>query len=174
MSNDQTFIASVKKIFHAYKSLADKALVQVPDEVLHLQHNEDSNSLATIMQHMAGNMLSRWTDFYTTDGEKENRNRDGEFVDARLSREDILAYWEKGWNCCFHIIDNLKEEDLERTVYIRKEAHTVIDAINRQVAHYSYHVGQIVYVCKMYSEKEWQTLTIARNKSGDFNKTMGM
>ncbi len=170
---EEIFIQSVRRLFHMYKELADKALEQADDDALHQQADEESNSIAVVMQHMAGNMLSRWTDFYTTDGEKEWRARDGEFVDRKLSREELLAFWEKGWNCCFAIIDYLTAEDLIKTVHIRNEAHSVIDAINRQVAHYSYHVGQIVYLCRMYRKKEWKSLSIPRNKSTEFNQQQG-
>ncbi|MFI5173056.1 MAG: DUF1572 family protein [Chitinophagales bacterium] len=159
---EETFIKSVQKIFHNYKTLAEKAIDQIGDDAFHIQHDEESNSIAIIMQHMAGNMLSRWTDFYISDGEKEWRVRDNEFVDTKLSREKLIEYWEKGWDCCFNIIDNVTPDDLQKTIYIRKESHTVIDAINRQLAHYSYHVGQIVYLCKMYRKADWKTLSIAR------------
>lgn len=170
---ESVYIKSVQRLFHYYKGLADRALEQVGDEALHIQADPESNSIAVNMQHMAGNMLSRWTDFYTADGEKDWRERDAEFVDGKMSREELIAYWEKGWNCCFAIIDHLQPGDLEKTVYIRKEAHSVVDAVNRQVAHYSYHVGQIVYLCRMYRKEEWKGLTIPRNKSAEFNQKPG-
>jgi len=153
--------------------MAEKAIDQAGDEALHQQADEESNSIAIIIQHMAGNMLSRWADFYTTDGEKEWRNRDGEFIDKKSSRQELLDFWEKGWACCLDVIDHLTPEDLSKTIYIRQEAHTVMDAINRQAAHYAYHVGQIVYLCRMYRKADWQTLSIARNKSVEFNKEKG-
>lgn len=169
----EVYIQSVKRLFQYYKSLADKAFEQIDNEAFHKQADDESNSIAIIMQHIAGNMLSRWTDFYTSDGEKDWRNRDNEFEDHQLSKDALFEFWEKGWNCCFEIIDHLKTEDLEKTIYIRSEAHTVIDAINRQLAHYPYHVGQIVYLCKMYRKDEWKSLSIPRNKSSEFNQKPG-
>ncbi len=169
----EVYIQSVKRLFHYYKGLADKACEQIGDSAFHKQADEESNSIAIIMQHIAGNMLSRWTDFYTTDGEKEWRHRDSEFEDSKLSRTELLEFWEKGWACCFSIIDQLRVEDLDKTIYIRGEAHTVIDAVNRQLAHYPYHVGQIVYLCRMYRKDSWKSLSIPRNKSEEFNKQAG-
>lgn len=169
----EPYIKSVQRLFHYYKSLADKAFLQIEEDAIHKQADDDSNSVAVIMQHMAGNMLSRWTDFYTSDGEKEWRKRDTEFEDRQLTKEELLAFWEKGWKSCFDIIDNLKAEDLEKIIFIRSEAHTVIDAINRQLAHYPYHVGQIVYVCRMYRKSDWESLSIPKNKSEEFNQKTG-
>lgn len=169
----EVYIQSVKRLFHYYKSLADKAFEQIDDNAFHKQADDDSNSITIIMQHIAGNMLSRWTDFYKSDGEKEWRHRDNEFEDQKLSKTELMEFWEKGWKCCFEIIDNLKPEDLEKTIYIRNEAHTVIDAVNRQLAHYPYHVGQIVYLCRMYRKDEWKSLSIPKNKSNEFNQQQG-
>jgi hypothetical protein len=167
MGND--FLLSVKRLFGYYKDLADKSMAQVSEENLFVQINEDSNSIALIIQHLAGNMLSRWTDFLTTDGEKEWRNRDSEFEVKFDNKAALIQYWENGWNCLFVTLESLSEDDLKQIVYIRNEGHTVMDAILRQLAHYPYHVGQIVYAAKQMSTHEWKSLSIPRNKSGDFN-----
>jgi len=165
-----SYLTSVKKEFLRYKSLGDKAMAQVPDEALHWQYNEESNSIATTVKHIWGNMLSRWTNFLTEDGEKEWRQRDQEFEEDKATRAEVLARWEEGWACLFTALDSLREEDLSRTVYIRAEGHTVMEAINRQLAHYPYHVGQIVYLARMQAGDKWTSLSIARNKSNEFNR----
>jgi uncharacterized damage-inducible protein DinB len=167
-----SYLSSVRKEFLRYKSLGEKAMAQVPDEALHWQFNEESNSIATTVKHLWGNMKSRWTDFLTSDGEKEWRNRDVEFEEDKASRAEILARWEEGWACLFAALDSLTDADLQQTVYIRAEAHTVMEAINRQLAHYPYHVGQIVYLARMKAGSNWTSLSIARNQSGDFNDKM--
>ena len=166
----QTYLTSIKKLFTYYKNLGDDAIAQVTDEKLFVQPNEDSNSIAIIIQHMAGNMLSRWTDFLTTDGEKEWRNRDAEFELYVTNKEDLLVFWNKGWQCLFDAIENLKDDDLDKIIYIRNEGHTVLEAINRQLAHYSYHVGQIVYLAKLLHNNEWKSLSIPKNKSQNYNQ----
>ena len=165
-----SYLTSVKKEFLRYKSLGDKAMAQVADEALHWQYNEESNSIATTVKHIWGNMLSRWTNFLTEDGEKEWRQRDQEFEEDKATRAEVLARWEEGWACLFTALDALREEDLSRTVYIRAEGHTVMEAINRQLAHYPYHVGQIVYLARMQAGDKWTSLSIARNKSDEFNR----
>ena len=172
MNIGNEFLKSAVKRLSYYKELADKTFVQLSDDDLYFQTNEASNSIAVIIQHMAGNMLSRWTDFLTSDGEKEWRNRDAEFEDQRMSREELLAYWEKGWACCLDAIASLKEEDLLKTIYIRSEGMPAIDAINRQLAHYPYHVGQILYIGRMIKDQRWQNLSIPRGQSDQFNKSM--
>ena len=167
---EKTYLESTKKLFTYYKKLGDDAMAQVADEKLFFQPNEDSNSIAIIVQHMAGNMLSRWTDFLTTDGEKDWRNRDAEFETNITNRQALLEYWNKGWNCLFDAINSLTETDLEKTIYIRNEGHTVVEAINRQLAHYPYHVGQIIFLAKMLSTNEWKSLSIPKNKSQDYNQ----
>jgi len=152
-----------------YKQLAEKALAQIDDQELNWQANEDSNSIVVIIKHMWGNMLSRWTDFMTTDGEKEWRKRDAEFENETLDREALMKKWDEGWQCVFNALDSITDDDLDKIIYIRNEGHTVLEAINRQIAHYCYHVGQIVYVSKLRSSKEWNSLTIPRNKSADYN-----
>ncbi len=163
------YLQSALRQFSYYKSVAERTFTQLPDEALFWQYNEDSNSIATIVKHMSGNMLSRWTDFLTSDGEKEWRKRDAEFENDSTSRGEMLREWDRGWKCLFDTLNNLKEEDFSKTVYIRSEPHTVIDAINRQLAHYPYHVGQIVFIGKMAANGHWQSLTIPKGKSQQFN-----
>lgn len=159
------------KSFHAYKKLTQKALDQVSEEEFFITLDEEANSVAVIMKHMAGNMLSRWTDFLTTDGEKPDRNRDMEFViESKTGKDDVVAYWEKGWQAVFTALEPLGVEDLERKVMIRGEEHTVIQAINRQLMHYAYHIGQIAFLAKHFRSTEWKSLSIPRNKSADFNE----
>ncbi len=168
MSN--RFLASAIQQFRYYKSLGDKTFAQLDDEKLFWQYNEESNSIATIIKHLSGNMLSRWTDFLTEDGEKSWRNRDEEFEQFETSKEELLAIWEKGWTCLFDALSSLHEMDLDREIFIRKEAHTVTEAINRQLAHYPYHVGQIVFIGKMCIQEEWKSLSIPKGKSEDYNQ----
>jgi len=163
------FLISAKKQFEYYKQLAEKTISQISDEKLFWQYNNDSNSIATIVKHLNGNMLSRWTDFMTTDGEKESRQRDAEFENDIRSREKVLEKWNEGWACLFAAIDSLKEEDLETEIFIRNQGCTVMDAINRQLAHYSYHVGQIVFVGKMIVGEKWNSLSIPKGKSDSYN-----
>ena len=154
----------------AYKKLADKALDQVNNDEFFITLDEEANSIAVIMKHMAGNMFSRWTDFLTTDGEKPDRNRDMEFViEPKTSKEDVLAYWELGWRRVFDALEPLRGDDLGKTVMIRGEKHTVIQAINRQLMHYANHIGQIVFLAKHFRSAEWKSLSIPRNKSLAFN-----
>ena len=163
------YLDSAKRLFMLYKQLGEKALAQIDDKELSWQANEDSNSIITIVKHMWGNMLSRWTDFLTTDGEKPWRQRDAEFEQEVLDREALMKKWNEGWQCLFDALNSIKDEDLEKIIYIRNEGQTVLDAINRQVAHYSYHVGQIVYISKLRSKEEWKSLSIPRNKSNEYN-----
>jgi hypothetical protein len=166
----QHYLADALRTFRDYKKLAERALAQVGDDDFFATLDPESNSIAINMKHMAGNMLSRWTDFLTTDGEKPNRERDMEFVIVPDStRDDLLAYGEKGWQCVFDAIEPLGPEDLLRVVLIRGQEHTVMQAINRQIAHYAYHTGQIVYLAKHFKSNEWQSLTVPRNKSAEFN-----
>lgn len=157
--------------FRAYKKLAEKALDQLQEEEYFITLDEESNSVAVIMKHMAGNMLSRWTEFLTTDGEKPERNRDMEFViEPATSKSEVMNYWEKGWQRTFETLEALQPEDLLRTVMIRGETHTVVQAINRQLAHYPYHIGQIVLLAKHFRSANWKSLSIPKNKSAEFNK----
>jgi uncharacterized damage-inducible protein DinB len=157
-------------VFRYYKRLGDRAIEQCPDNGLFTMLDAESNSIAIIVKHMAGNMRSRWTDFLTTDGEKPNRNRDTEFEDAPKSRAALMELWERGWKLLFEALEPLSDADLTRTIPIRTEPHSVMQAINRQVAHYSYHVGQIVYLARHFAGDKWQTLTIPKRKSAEFNK----
>ena len=157
-------------LFEYYKKLAERAMEQVADEQLFLVLDEESNSIAVVIKHMVGNMFSRWTDFLTTDGEKPNRNRDCEFVDPPPTRIALMELWERGWQCLFRTLKSLIDADLERPVTIRGEPHSVMQAINRQVAHYSYHCGQIVLLSKHLRLGEWKSLTVPRNKSEEFNR----
>jgi Protein of unknown function (DUF1572) len=166
------FLASASKRLLYYKELGDKALAILDTKDCHFTPNQESNSIAVIIQHLSGNMLSRWTDFLTTDGEKEWRNRDEEFEIKERSKEQLSVLWEKGWACSLDAIKNLKEEDLLKTIYIRGEGLLVLDAINRQLAHYPYHVGQIIYIAKMIKGDGWESLSIAKNKSAAFNLKM--
>jgi hypothetical protein len=153
-----------------YKGLAEKAMAQVTDEQLVALLDDEMNSIALIVKHMAGNMRSRWTDFLTSDGEKPDRNRDDEFVDPPSTREALFAVWEDGWRRVFGALEPLSEPDLQRTVTIRGEAHSVMQAINRQIAHYAYHCGQIVLLARHFKGDQWQSLSIPRGKSQDFER----
>jgi hypothetical protein len=169
MKTDESYLESVKKQFLYYKTLGEKAMNQLEEAQLFVSFNEDTNSIATIVKHVSGNMLSRWTDFLTSDGEKEWRNRDSEFENDLKSKEEVLEIWNKGWNCLENALENLKPEQLSDIIYIRNEGHTVIEAINRQLAHYPYHVGQIVFYAKQLKNSEWNSLSIPKNKSGNYN-----
>jgi hypothetical protein len=158
------------EVFRYYKKLAERAMEQVRDEDLFAVLDEESNSIAIIAKHVAGNMRSRWTDFLTTDGEKPTRDRDSEFVAPPATRAALLKMWEGGWACLFGALEPLTDADLERTVTIRGEAHSVMQALNRQVAHYSYHVGQIVFLAKHFASDRWQLLSVPRNRSAQFNR----
>lgn len=163
------YLESVIKRFGSYKALAERTFEQLSEDDLYWQYNGASNSIAIIVKHMAGNMLSRWTDFLSTDGEKPWRNRDDEFEAGEKSRVQLLAYWEEGWQRMLDTLQSLKDEDLEKTIYIRGEAHTAMDAINRQLAHIPYHVGQIVYIGKMLAGDNWESLSIPKGQSAAFN-----
>lgn len=169
METNASFLESAKKQFLYYKMLGEKAINQLEDEQLFISLNEETNSIAQIVKHLSGNMLSRWTDFLTLDGEKEWRDRDGEFVDTYQSKEELLENWNIGWDCLFNAINPLQPEQLSDIIYIRNEGHSVVEAINRQLAHYAYHVGQIVFYAKLLKKTEWESLSIPRNKSGDYN-----
>jgi len=166
----QHYLADVLQTFRDYKKLAERACAQVSDKDFFATLDPESNSIAVNMKHMAGNMLSRWTDFLTTDGEKPERNRDFEFVMlSGTTKADMIAYWDQGWKCVFDAVEPLKPEDLMRTIRIRGQDHNVVQAINRQLAHYAYHVGQIVYLAKHFKSSDWQSLSVPRNRSAEFN-----
>lgn len=166
----ESFLISIIKQFEYYKSLGDKTLNVLTFEELQKEYTQDSNSISIIIKHLAGNMLSRWTNFLTEDGEKEWRHRDEEFIDNYTSKEDIIQSWNTGWQCLFDAITPLKDEDLERIIYIRNQGHTVTEAINRQLAHYAYHVGQIVFLGKLTKGANWVSLSIPKGKSTTYNK----
>ncbi len=165
-----SYIEDSLALFRYYKRLAERAMGQVTDEQLFTTLDQESNSIAIIIKHMTGNMRSRWTDFLTTDGEKPDRNRDSEFVDAPQTRKELFDVWEQGWACVFQALESLTEADLARTVTIRGEPHSVMQAINRQVAHYPHHVGQIVLLAKHFAHDKWQSLSVPRNQSAEFNR----
>jgi hypothetical protein len=165
-----SYIEDSLSLFRYYKTLAERAMEQVTDEQLLTVLDPEMNSIALIAKHMAGNMRSRWTDFLTSDGEKPDRNRDSEFVEPPSRREDLMRLWEDGWERLFRAIEPLSDTDAERTVTIRGEAHSVMQAINRQIAHYAYHCGQIVLLAKHFSHSRWQSLSVPRNKSVEFNR----
>ena len=166
---NQLFLASAIKRVTYYKEIADKAMAQLSDADFLYRPNNESNSIALIIQHMYGNMLSRRTDCLTTDGEKEWRNRDTEFEAADISKADCLQHWQKGWDCFLNALNSLQEADLVKTIYIRHEPLTVVDAINRQLAHYPYHVGQIIYIAKAITGAGFQSLSIPIGGSAQYN-----
>lgn len=170
MSFEAGFLKDAIKRFQSYKELGDKTFIQLEDKHFFYQPSPESNSIAIIIQHLYGNMLSRFTNFLTQDGEKPWRNRDAEFESVNISKEDLLAFWNTGWTCVFNALNDLHPEDLTKTVYIRTEPMTAYDAILRQLAHYPYHVGQIVYVGKMIKDEEWKTLSIPKGQSKQFNE----
>ncbi|HEY3453126.1 MAG TPA: DUF1572 domain-containing protein [Bryobacteraceae bacterium] len=165
-----SYLADSLALFRQYKKLAEKAIEQVADEQLLIVLDPEMNSIAQTVKHMTGNMRSRWTDFLNSDGEKPDRNRDSEFVDPPATRESLLALWEEGWRLVFQALEPLTDAELDRKVFIRGEAHSVMQAINRQIAHYAYHCGQIVLLAKHFRSQDWKSLTIPRNKSVDFNQ----
>jgi hypothetical protein len=169
MNASESFLTSAKKQFLYYKTLGEKAINQLEPDQLFFSANEDTNSISIIVKHLHGNMLSRWTDFLTTDGEKETRNRDSEFEGELKDKEELLKKWNEGWDCLFKAIDPLTPEQLSQIVYIRNEGQTVVEAINRQLCHYSYHIGQIVFYAKMLKKSDWESLSIPKNKSKDYN-----
>ena len=164
------FLEDTLANFRAYKKLAEGAFAQVSDDEFFRALDEEANSIAVIIKHMSGNMISRWTDFLYSDGEKPDRNRDLEFViTPETTRDEMMAQWEKGWKSVFDAVESLEPEDLMKTVLIRGEEHTVVKAINRQLTHYAYHTGQIVFLAKHFKSSAWRSLSIPRNRSGEFN-----
>ena len=166
----QTYHSDTLSSFRKYKKLAERAIVQVSDEEFFATIDDEANSIAVIVKHIAGNLRSRWTDFLTSDGEKPDRNRDTEFEILDDSRESLMKFWEDGWRTLFAAIEPLTDGDFARTITIRGEPHTVVEAINRQLTHYAYHVGQIVFLAKHFRSVEWKTLSVAKNKSAEFNR----
>ena len=168
MSN--SYLESVIKQFQYYKSLGDKTFEQLSEDQIFYTLNDDTNSVAIIVKHIAGNMLSRWTNFLLEDGEKEWRNRDQEFENSFTTKKEVIDYWEQGWNCLFDAITPLIIDDLDKIIYIRNQGHTVTEAINRQLCHYSYHTGQIVFLGKMLTNEKWQSLSIPKGNSKQYNQ----
>jgi len=171
MAHERTdsYLKDSVSLFQYYKRLGENALAQCPDNGLFATLDEENNSIAIVVKHMAGNMLSRWTDLLNSDGEKPSRNRDAEFEEPPKTRAEVLDLWDAGWKCMFTALEGLNDASMTQTVKIRGEEHSVMQAINRQVAHYSYHVGQIVMLAKHFAEPNWKTLTIPKKKSGEFN-----
>ncbi|MFN8291238.1 MAG: DUF1572 family protein [Chitinophagaceae bacterium] len=165
------YLQTAIKRLKYYKDLGDKTFEQLNDWDFHYQPNEESNSVAIIIRHMAGNMLSRWTNFLTEDGEKEWRNRDTEFETAEETKAALLERWEKGWDCFLQALTSLKKKDLKKKITIRQEELTVVDAINRQLAHYPYHIGQIIYIAKIIRNKNWKNLSIPKGQSQTYNNS---
>ncbi len=166
---NNSYLNSAIRQFKMYQQLGEKALNTMDDKSLAWQPNEDSNSVMTIVKHLYGNMLSRWTDFRTTDGEKAWRDRDAEFDEQHTDRQGMMDMWSQGWACLFTALESITDADLESVIYIRNEGHTILEAINRQMSHYAYHVGQIVYIAKLCNTGNWQSLSIPRNASRQYN-----
>lgn len=159
------YLESVKKQMLYYKFLAERTFDQVEEKYLFWKYNPESNSISNIVKHLSGNMLSRWTDFLTTDGEKASRNRESEFESTILSKAELLDAWERGWKCFFDALEMINEENFNQTIYIRNQGHSILEALNRQLAHYPYHIGQIVFIGKMILDQDWQSLSIPKGKS---------
>jgi hypothetical protein len=170
MSATSTYLANTKKLFQYYKGLGEKAIAQVEDKDINWKPNEASNSLSLIVHHLSGNMLSRFTDFLNSDGEKPWRNREAEFEEGYASKQELLQAWEKGWNTLFQAMDGLTEADLEKIIYIRNEGQTVMDALQRQLAHYPHHIGQMLYIGKMLKGSDWKSLSIPKGASSSYNQ----
>jgi hypothetical protein len=166
----ENYLKDALAAFRNYKQMAEKSIAQVSDEEFFRALDEADNSIAVIVKHIAGNQRSRWRDFLTSDGEKPDRNRDTEFEVKEETRKSLMEYWETGWRTLFDALESLTPEDFERTVTIRGEEHSVIEAINRQLTHYAYHIGQIVFLAKHFRSKDWQTLSVPKNKSHEFNE----
>lgn len=171
-STNEEYLSSIKNSFEKYKLMGDKTFEQLDEKDFHYLLDEESNSIAVIIQHISGNLLSRFTDFLTTDGEKPTRNRDMEFNEQQLSKTVLIDRWNKSWKVLLENINNLKNEDLLKTIYIRKEAHSVIEALNRSITHTAYHIGQIVFLAKHIKKDSWKTLSLPKGKSEVFNKSM--
>ena len=167
-NNAESFLAVTVQTFRGMKNLGERAMAQLDDHHFHIRLDPESNSLEQLILHLHGNMISRWTDWLKTDGEKPDRDRDGEFEDAGLSRAELEQRWQEGWDCLFNALASITDSDLGRIVTIRGEPHTALQAIQRQVSHYAYHVGQIVFLAKHFKSRDWKTLSIARGQSKSF------
>ncbi|MGN6618387.1 MAG: DUF1572 family protein [Ilyomonas sp.] len=172
MNFEQGFLQDVIKRFNNYKQLGDKTFEQLKEEDFFFLPSPDSNSIAIIIQHMYGNMLSRWTNFLTEDGEKDWRKRDAEFEPADATKDDLFSFWNEGWKCLLQTLQSLKEDDLMKTIHIRSEPLFAYDAILRQLAHYAYHVGQIITIARMIKDKDWKSLSIPKGSSQQYNEKM--
>jgi len=172
MNFEQSFLEDAINRFKVYKDLGDKTLEQLNEEHFFFHPSPESNNIAIIIQHLYGNMLSRWTNFLTEDGEKPWRKRDEEFEEMNVLKEDLLSFWNEGWKCLLNAVESLKPEDVTKTIYIRTEPLSVCDAILRQLAHVSYHVGQIVTTARMIKDKDWKSLSIPKGQSKEFNEKM--
>ena len=172
MSLGNEYLKVVQERFTSVKSLGEKTISQLSEDDIHWRFNEASNSVAVIVKHVSGNMVSRWIDFLTTDGEKANRNRDQEFEAELLTKQELMTIWEKGWNALFDALKEMSEQDLLKDIYIRGEHHTVIDAIERQMAHYAYHIGQIVFIGKQLKGDAWESLSIPKGNSEQYLQQM--
>ena len=167
---EENYLVDIRKLFAYYKTMGEGAMQQVSDKDLFWQYDSNSNSIAIIVKHISGNMLSRWTNFLSSDGEKQWRDRDNEFEYELGSQKELLGVWNKGWDCLFAALDSLQPSDLQKTIYIRNTGHSVSEALNRQLAHYAAHIGQIIFLAKMISKEKWQSLSIPKGASKDFNK----
>ena len=171
-SPNEEYLRSITAAFEKYKVMGDNTFEQLEEKDFHFLPDEGSNSIAVIVQHISGNLTSRFTDFLTSDGEKATRNRDMEFEEQKLSKSELIEGWNSSWKILLESLNNLKNEDLLKTIYIRKEAHSVIEALNRSLTHTVYHIGQIVYLAKHIKKDSWKTLSVPKGKSKEFNKSM--
>ncbi|MEM7382080.1 MAG: DUF1572 family protein [Bacteroidota bacterium] len=172
MNFTSDFLSSIQFEFNRYKTLGDKTFAQLDEEDIRRRWEQEDNSIAVIVKHISGNMLSRWTNFLAEDGEKTWRNRESEFEDTFLSKADMIKAWERGWECLFEALNSINQDNFQTKVYIRGEAHSIPQAIHRQLGHYAYHIGQIVFLGKMIKGSEWDSLSIPKGGSEDFNKKM--
>jgi Protein of unknown function (DUF1572) len=166
----ENYLQSAIQQFTYYKLLGEKTFVQIKEEDLFWKYNDESNSIANIVTHLSGNMVSRWTNFLISDGEKESRNRDEEFKNKVLNKDELMEIWNKGWQCLFNSLSIINSENFNTIIYIRNEPHTIIEAINRQLAHYPYHIGQMVFIGKMVCAVPWQSLSITKGNSKQYNE----
>ncbi|MEJ2615183.1 MAG: DUF1572 family protein [Ignavibacteriaceae bacterium] len=171
-SINEEYLHSIKINFEKYKAMGDKTFAQLEEKDFHYSPDEESNTIAVIIQHVSGNLISRFTDFLTSDGEKQTRNRDMEFEEQQLTQTELIKKWNDSWKVLLDTLNNLTNEDLSKTIYIRKEAHSIVDALNRSLTHTAYHIGQIVYLAKHIRKNSWKTLSIPKGKSVEFNKSM--
>ena len=170
MNSSETRLQGTIRLFEYYKSVTEKSINQISDKQIHEPPQSDQNSIAILMKHLAGNMISRWTNFRTEDGEKPWRNRDTEFVDDFESKKDLMDYWEKGWSVLFEAFQSITDDELDSIIYIRNDGHKLIEAIERHLAHVAYHTGQIVYLAKIFAGKKWESLSIPKGKSEEYNQ----